>query len=1004
MADSRIDPIVIELKAVTTNANNITRFNNLLKTVGVTADSSIESFNKYFKASATAYSYFTKQIKNYGSAVQKAHNDASKAILNHKNKVLELEKAQQNVDKVKASIKKAQTKFDSSVVTKSGNIRADRQIVDGKIQVRTPKNAWMTSAKLTERNSEALKEYLKLQEKVTKAQATLEKKKSAFMSSTITTGKNVSVLGEKMLKETNQSGQNLAANLESATNKAWQEAQNRQNQSVLDMLAKKPLFGPEQVAKAFEQAKIEAGLKKAESKAWDEAFTQKLQKNDVPTIKGIVEQYKTIRQHQKEIGKESEKNHKRTKNIHRSIRDIAATLYTIRRIFTMMKQLWNKVNNLIEASASWTENLNLLEVVFDDVSAGAEKTKKWVDDISNSYLMDKNAITQYVSIFKQMANAMGQASDVGEKLSETLTLIGFDIASLRNVKTETAINDLASAIAGQVKPVRKYGFDITQQSIDTLLKESGIGGSSATLTQAEKQLARTILLVRQSQDAWGDLGKTINTFSNQQRIMNDQWTTFKRLIGNALVGIVEIGDSFEEAYAKAGPATRMIWNINGALIAMNSIVKAVVPEVENFGGSVAQESDLATDSLEELEDAANSSLAPFDKFNVMNSGSGMANGFTSTRKALEALLGTETDKYGAAISQRMEDIQTYSKDIADDILKRVIPAYGEWKAVGENASKTFADFYKETNQSLETLFPWIGPLKESWSNFKTIMGSFLKELPNLLSASLNLLSGILEILNPIVGMVAETVGFLSENGLLVGTLGTILAIVVSIKAVAAFATMVKNVKELLPLFKKLIERLGVAKTQTTELGLATKKLPPMWAQMTMLAGSFVAAGAGIAIYSQNFKQMSNTAKVLIPIVSTLLGIMVTLASVKLLGPIGGVAAGIATFGVAMAGISAAAAKFQFADGGYINGGIFNAGESGPEWVGRQGSTSTIINDRQMDEIMGDAVERGVMNALSRSNYGRNGNGKIAVVNMNGKALFEVVEEQGKKVGKVFAKA
>lgn len=292
----------------------------------------------------------------------------------------------------------------------------------------------------------------------------------------------------------------------------------------------------------------------------------------------------------------------------------------------ILSRVWNQVLRFTEASSSWVENLNLLEVVFADT---ADEAKDFVKTASNNFGLDANALAQYVSTFKQMANAMGQASETGTQMAQALTYLALDISSLRNVDMKTAASDLASGIAGQVKPVRKYGFDITESSIDALLKEIG-GGSSSSLTQANKQLARTILLIRQSKDAWGDMAKTINTFANQQRVMNDQWETTKRLVGTLLIGTFKLTDSFEEASKTAGIAQKAIWYINGALLALNDILGAIIPQAEELNGGIATGVDDAVDDYDKLTSAVNGSLASFDKFNTLSGGSGGSGGLDLT--------------------------------------------------------------------------------------------------------------------------------------------------------------------------------------------------------------------------------------------------------------------------------------------------------------------------------------------------------------------------------------
>lgn len=699
-----------------------------------------------------------------------------------------------------------------------------------------------------------------------------------------------------------------------------------------------------------------------------------------------IEETQNLGDSQEELSQKTEKS---SRSFKKSMQEIAATIYTIRRLISAFKSLGNSALKLVEASSSWVENLNLLEVTF---SENSEAAKEFVDTVANNFGLDKNAIAGYVSTFKQMANAMGQAAETGRQMSEVLTLVGLDVASLRNVDIATAISDLTSAIAGQVKPVRKYGFDITQQSLDELLKQAGLGGSSATLTQTQKQLARTILLIKQSKDAWGDMAKTINTFSNQQRVLNDLISTASRSFGNLLVGTIEVGDTFEEAYQKAGIATKILWNLNGAMLAVNQVLSVLIPETTEFSSSIAAGNEDALSSFEDIEDAVSGTLASFDKFNTLQQGDGSASDAMTT--ALEQLLSSETSKYMTDFTKRLNDINMYAKEISDNFLKWAFPDFAKWAKENEGA---FADWFKQTGQSLDTLFPWLNPLVEALKSISSVVLDFLKQLPTFLTATLNIISDILYILNPILEDVAKLINWLAENNMLAEALGLILGTMIAIKGIKFFGEMQKG-----------IQAIGVAftKLSTTMIGQLN---------MLQIAASAFIGVLSFALFNKIFTEIGNQFGIAAKGIVSALAIVasaVTVAAIAWMAYQGAMTLGVAVPMIALAvGFGAAAIKAQieaakgYANGGFQTGGMFYAGESGPEWVGRQGNTATIINDKQMSDIMTEAVAEGVAigNQYNGAQTNRN-SGTIAVVNMDGKRLFEVVEENGKRIGKVFAKA
>lgn len=621
---------------------------------------------------------------------------------------------------------------------------------------------------------------------------------------------------------------------------------------------------------------------------------------------------------------------------------VVAAFYSFSRVGSFL-------NSFIESSSEWIENLNLLEVVFNDTATSANEVKETISDLAKTFRMDINALAQYVSVFKQMANAMGQTAEVGTKMAEVLTLVAMDVSSLRNVDVDKAVSDFTGALAGQVKPVRKYGFDITMYSIDELMKEIGHGSISRTMSQQNKQLARAILLVRQSKDAWGDLAKTINTYANQQRILNDQFTQFKRLLGNVLLGSFQVEDSFEEASKTAGIMQRGIWYLNGAMIALNTVLTAIIPSAESFNGAIAAGSEDAVDALEEEEDAMNGVLAGFDKFNSLNEGKGVGDSVTS---ALSALLDEEYVKYMEEYEARLKNINMYAEKIAENILSFIFPEYETWK--GGDETKTFEQWAEQT----DSLTSKVNEIKE------TIFG---------------IGQTLMWLVNPLLGMFSTTVlNFLNTE----------------------------NEEEKEEMLRSLIVTVQQLQEGFVELGTALFK-------------AFSAVSPIITFIMSTIGAIAELEGGVWALVAAFAALAVAKAAFAGHYTQAGIAAAVIGAGIIAVSAFAATAKknsnhavfhlgaaSSYADGGFQTGGLFYAGEAGPEWVGRQGNTSTIINDSQMSDIMRKSVAEGVMqaNIASRQMAGTKTTNKVAVVNLDGKHLFDVVEETGRREGKVFAKS
>ena len=123
----------------------------------------------------------------------------------------------------------------------------------------------------------------------------------------------------------------------------------------------------------------------------------------------------------------------------------------------MLDKVLTTMFKFTSKSADYVENLNLMNVAFhrteDSISEANLEGIKFVNTLSDMYGLDESALTRTVGNFKQLANAMGMADDLGTKLSKTLTQMSIDISSLYNVNFEKAVQVLQSSIAGQTKPI-----------------------------------------------------------------------------------------------------------------------------------------------------------------------------------------------------------------------------------------------------------------------------------------------------------------------------------------------------------------------------------------------------------------------------------------------------------------------------------------------------------------------------------------------------------------------
>ncbi len=207
------------------------------------------------------------------------------------------------------------------------------------------------------------------------------------------------------------------------------------------------------------------------------------------------------------------------------------------------------LNSANTEAVDYAETMNLFNVAMgkttdeygnldQEASKYYTKAVAFQEKLSEKLGINIEESMNYQALFNSMSKSMGIADEYAYKLSENFTKLGYDLASLYNIDPENAMQKLRAGLAGQTKPLRDLGLDITQQSLEPLLDELGIERSVKQLSQAEKMVARYIVVLKQAQIAQGDFANTMESPANQLRIFNAQVTAFKRNMGNLWQGFL----------------------------------------------------------------------------------------------------------------------------------------------------------------------------------------------------------------------------------------------------------------------------------------------------------------------------------------------------------------------------------------------------------------------------------------------------------------------------------
>lgn len=293
--------------------------------------------------------------------------------------------------------------------------------------------------------------------------------------------------------------------------------------------------------------------------------------------------------------------------------NVAAVAITFRKIGHFIAQA-------VTESNKYQEDLNLFTVALGQYADEAKEYAEYVSDIMG---IDPAQWLRNQGIFNTLLTGFGDTAERAQLMSQNLTQLGYDISSFFNVSIEDAMQKLQSGISGELEPLRRLGYDLSQARLEQTALNLGIKESVANMTQAEKAELRYYAIMTQVTTAQGDMARTLEAPANQLRILQAQLTQAARAIGNIFI------PALNAILPYAIAVVQVIREIANALA---NLAGFKLTEVDYSGvNSAAVGAGSLADNLDDAAGAAKKLkqyTAGFDELNVFapNTGSGSGAG------------------------------------------------------------------------------------------------------------------------------------------------------------------------------------------------------------------------------------------------------------------------------------------------------------------------------------------------------------------------------------------
>jgi len=234
---------------------------------------------------------------------------------------------------------------------------------------------------------------------------------------------------------------------------------------------------------------------------------------------------------------------------------------------------------MTDMASAANETENVLRELFGQ--PGVDQIKEWSDATSVTLNRSKYQLRESAGTFGALLTPVTKDTDAVRAMSESLAVLGIDLASFYNTTDEEAMLALRSALIGQSEPLLKYAINVQDATLKEYAKTHAIHKSIEKMTQAEKTLLRYKVILEQSTKATGDATRTAGEYANvlrglQARVKELATELGKRLLPGLKAFYAWTGDML----GALGRLTDTSNIFQGAMAALGLVI------LQTFGGKL----------------------------------------------------------------------------------------------------------------------------------------------------------------------------------------------------------------------------------------------------------------------------------------------------------------------------------------------------------------------------------------------------------------------------------
>ena len=223
---------------------------------------------------------------------------------------------------------------------------------------------------------------------------------------------------------------------------------------------------------------------------------------------------------------------------------------------------------------------------------------------ADSLGLSTRAALEAGNAFGDLFSKIGFTSDATQTFSEDLVRMAADFASFKDMDPGDVLVKLKAGLAGETEPLRQIGVFLTAAKVDAEAMRMGLVDAHGEIDEGGKVAARYSLIMAEMGDAYGDVGRTADSYANTQRRASAEFENLKATIGEGLLPIMAdlaniAGDVADELGGASESANDGSW-VDSVPI-LNTLALAL-DKLAGGSEGAAEASDYLKDSQDKLAD------------------------------------------------------------------------------------------------------------------------------------------------------------------------------------------------------------------------------------------------------------------------------------------------------------------------------------------------------------------------------------------------------------------